>query len=336
MLSDIIKLKKQKYMILGGGYSKNIVLLHPDKKNIYKIFGTDDDNAKNYYEYHISESFSQTFLEYENKVFLYKKKKTNFIKVPFFKGKTVFEQFYYHGYSNKLNKYKIYLMLQSIFNKMKKLHSAENFNKKIFNENNKLTEEDLRNYIDLKFLKNTEELLNNRVFKDNNKTIFDLKNSLDYLANEWGKSNQKIAFTHGDLSFSNIIISFNTNKNVNVNFIDPNPSNLYLFPSPIIDISKLLQSTYIMWELATKTNDYLEYGIKNTNGIFMLTQPYYFNYAEKKIRKFARDLGFSDKTQDLHLLIHLKRILPYIHKSITLRQYLIGFIYFILFEKYRI
>ena len=335
MLSDIIKLKKKKYIIMGGGYSKNIVLLHPDKKYIYKIFGTDDDNAENYYEYHISESFRQTFFEYNNKVFLYKQKKTNFIKVPFFKGKTVFEQFYYHGSSNKLNKYKIDIMLQAIFTKMKKLHSAENFNKN-HNENNKLTDEDLRNYIDLKFLKNAEELLKNRVFKDNNKTIFDLKNSLNYLSKEWGQSNQKIAFTHGDLSFSNIIISFSKNKNVNVNFIDPNPSNLYLFPSPIIDISKLLQSTYIMWELATKTNDYLEYGIKNTNGIFMITQPYYFNYAEKKIRKFARDLGFSDKTQDLHLLIHLKRILPYISKSNTLKQYLIGFIYFILFEKYRI
>ena len=54
---------------------------------------------------------------------------------------------------------------------------------------------------------------------------------------------------------------------------------------PITDISKLLQSTYVMWELATRTNDYLKYGIQNTKDIFRLSQPYSFNYAEKKIRK---------------------------------------------------
>ena len=192
--------------------------------------------------------------------------------------------------------------------------------------------EDLHNYIDLKFIRNIDQLINNKIFKDNDKNLLDIKNSLNNFSNEWDDCNQEMVFIHGDLSLSNIIVS-ESNKKYKVDFIDPNPSNLSLFPSPIIDISKLLQSTYVMWELATNTNDYLEYGLKNTDGIFTLPQPIYFNYAEKKIRKFANGLGFSNKIQDLHLLIHLKRILPYISKNRILNQYILIYI-FLLFEKY--
>ena len=73
---------------------------------------------------------------------------------------------------------------------------------------------------------------------------------------------------------------------------------------------------------------------KNTKDIFRLSQPYSFNYAEKKIRKFALNLGYSKKIQDLHLLVHLKRILPYNSMNKMLKQYITGYIYFILFEKY--
>ena len=89
-----------------------------------------------------------------------------------------------------------------------------------------------------------------------------------------------------------------------------------------------------MWELATKTKDYLENGIKNTKGVFRLPQPSNFYYAEQEIRKLALELGYSKKIQDLHLLVHLKRILPYISMNKMLKQYITGYIYFILFEKY--
>ena len=334
MLSNIIKLMQKKYMILGGGYSKNIVLLHPEKNFIYKIFGSEDDSADNYYEYHLDEGFRKTFKEYDQKVFYYKKKKINYIKIPFFKGKTAFEQFFYYGNKNTVNENKINKILKSIFIKIKDLHSIEILNRQKYFTNSKLTKEDLSNYLNLKFLKDPDQLLRSRIFLENEINISKLKNSLNNLSKEWDQSNQDIVFTHGDLSFSNIIVSSVTNDEAIINFIDPNPSNLYLFPSPITDISKLLQSTYVMWELATQNNDYLKYGIKKTNGIFKLPQPHYFNYAEVMIRKLANELGFSNKIQDLHLIIHLKRILPYISNSHTLKEYIIGYIYFILFEKY--
>ena len=333
MLTDIINLNQKKYKILGGGYSKNIVLLHPDKNCIYKIFGTEDNNAIDYYKYHLFEGLKDTFPEYDKKVFYYKQKKLNYVKVPFFKGKTAFDQLFYFGSSKHLNKNKINLILFSIFSKMKKLHSAKIDSEDRFGKNKNLTTKDLENYLELKFLKNIDQLLKNKFFYENNKNIFDIKNSLKNLSKEWQSCNKEIVFTHGDLSLSNIIISLN-NEDCKVNFIDPNPSNLYLFPSAIIDISKLLQSSCVMWELATKTNDYLEFGIRNTKGVFRLPQPSNFYYAEKEIRKLASDLGFSKKIQDLHLLIHLRRILPYISKSKILSQYIIGYIYFILFEKY--
>ena len=45
-------------------------------------------------------------------------------------------------------------------------------------------------------------------------------------------------------------------------------------------------------------------------------------------------MSYSKKIQDLHLLVHLKRILPYISMNKMLKQYITGYIYFILFEKY--
>ena len=216
---------------------------------------------------------------------------------------------------------------------MKILHSSKMDSKNIYFPENKLSKKHLENYLDLKFLNNIDQLLKSKIFSDNNKNLNDVKNSLQNLSKEWNICNKDVVLTHGDLSFSNIIISLN-NKECKVNFIDPNPSNLYLFPSPIIDISKLLQSSYVMWELATKTKDYLEYGINNTKGVFRLPQPSNFYYAEQEIRKLALDLGYSKKIQDLHLLVHLKRILPYISMSKMLKQYITGYIYFILFEKY--
>ena len=333
MLTDIINLNNKKYKILGGGYSKNIVLLHPDKNSIYKIFGAEDKDSYNYYKYHLFQGLIETFPEYDGKVFYYKEKKLNAVKIPFFNGRTAFEELSYYDSFNKSDKRKINLILSSIFSKMKILHSSRNDSKNIYFPENKLSKKHLENYLDLKFLNNIDQLLKSKIFSNNNKNLNDVKNSLQNLSKEWNNCNKNVVLTHGDLSFSNIIVSFNK-KSTNVNFIDPNPSNLYLFPSPIIDISKLLQSSYVMWELATKTNDYLEYGIKNTKGVFRLPQPYNFKYAEKKIRKLALDLGYSKKIQDLHLLVHLKRILPYISMSKMLKQYITGYIYFILFEKY--
>lgn len=105
---------------------------------------------------------------------------------------------------------------------------------------------------------------------------------------------------HGDLTFSNIIISRSSAGKV-LNFIDFLDSFL---DTPLQDVVKIRQDTFFKWTLG------LYSGALNNHRM-----NYVFSFLDDKVDKFFRQYDFYNVHYKVYQIINLLRVMPYSNKE---------------------